>query len=92
LNDLAPIILRHHERYDGKGYPGRLKKAKIPLGARILSVTDAYESMVSDRPYRRALSLNKAKEELLNNSGSQFDPKIVDVFVKILDKTKKGKR
>jgi putative nucleotidyltransferase with HDIG domain len=91
LNDLAPIILRHHERYDGKGYPGKLKKEKIPLGARILAITDAYESMVSDRPYRKALSLSKAKEELLSNSGKQFDPKIVNVFVKMLDRQRRRK-
>lgn len=89
LNDLAPIILRHHERYDGKGYPGRLKKDKIPLGARILAVTDAYESMVSDRPYRKALSFNKARRELLENAGTQFDPKIVNLFVKMLDRKRR---
>jgi putative nucleotidyltransferase with HDIG domain len=89
LNDLAPIILRHHERYDGKGYPGKLKKEKIPLGARILCIADSYESMVTDRPYRKAMSLEKARRELLSCSGSQFDPKIVDVFLKVIDKRKK---
>ncbi|MFH1854311.1 MAG: HD domain-containing phosphohydrolase [Candidatus Omnitrophota bacterium] len=92
LNDLAPIIMRHHERYDGKGYPGRLKKNKIPIGARILSVADAYESMVSDRPYRKALSLKKAEEELLKNSGTQFDPKIVRVFVKMLNRERRREK
>lgn len=91
LNDLAPLILRHHERYDGKGYPGKLKKEKIPLGARILSIADAYESMVTDRPYRKALSLAKARQELLKNAGTQFDPKIVKIFLKALEK-KKGKQ
>ncbi len=89
LNDLAPLILRHHERYDGRGYPGRLKKEKIPLGARILSVVDAYESMVSNRPYRRALSIKKAKQELSKYAGTQFDPKIVKVFLKMLNKRKR---
>ncbi len=88
LNNLAPIILHHHERYDGKGYPSRLKKEKIPLGARILSVVDAYESMVSDRPYRKALSHTKIRQELLENAGTQFDPAIVTIFLKILDKKK----
>ncbi|MFC1623804.1 HD domain-containing phosphohydrolase [Candidatus Omnitrophota bacterium] len=92
LSDLAPIILRHHERYDGKGYPGRLRKEGIPLGARILSVTDAYESMVSDRPYRKALSSKKARQELLKASGSQFDPKIVKVFLKVLAKKKRRQK
>lgn len=89
LSNLAPIILHHHERYDGKGYPTKIKVEKIPLGARILSVADAYESMVSDRPYRKALSLKKARQELKELSGAQFDPKIVKVFLKILDETKK---
>jgi len=89
LSDLAPIILHHHERYDGKGYPAKIKVEKIPMGARILSIADAYESMVSDRPYRKALSFNKARQELLELSGVQFDPKIVKVFLKVLDKKKK---
>ena len=86
LSDLAPIILRHHERYDGKGYPGKLKRKKIPLGARILSVVDAYESMVSDRPYRKGLSFRKARQELLKGAGTQFAPAIVKMFLKVLDK------
>lgn len=89
LNDLAPIILHHHERYDGKGYPGKLRKEKIPLSARMLSVADAYESMVSDRPYRKALSLKKARQELIKGKGTQFDPKIVMIFLRALDKRKK---
>ena len=89
LKDLAPIILRHHERYDGKGYPGKLKREKIPLEARILAITDAYECMVSDRPYRKALSLQKAKQELLKNSGTQFDPQIVKAFLRVIGKNKK---
>lgn len=88
LDDLAPIILHHHERYDGKGYPSRLRKEKIPLGARILSVVDAYESMVSDRPYRKALSFKKIRQELLEGAGTQFDPVIVKIFLKIITKKK----
>jgi len=88
LDDLAPIILHHHERYDGKGYPSKLKKEKIPLGARILSVVDAYESMVSDRPYRKALSYKKIRQELLEGAGTQFDPNIVKIFFKVLGKKK----
>jgi len=89
LDNLAPIILHHHERYDGKGYPSKLKGEKIPLCARILSVVDSYESMASDRPYRRALSFKKIKEELMKGSGTQFDPKIVKVFLKILSRKKR---
>ena len=88
LDDLAPIILHHHERYDGKGYPSKLKKEKIPLGARILSVVDAYESMVSDRPYRKALSSKKIRQELSEGASTQFDPNIVKIFLKILGKKK----
>ena len=88
LDDLAPIILHHHERYDGKGYPSKLKREKIPIGARILSVVDAYESMTSDRPYRKALSSKKIRQELLEGAGTQFDPKIVNLFLKSLDNKK----
>ncbi|MFH1783083.1 MAG: HD domain-containing phosphohydrolase [Candidatus Omnitrophota bacterium] len=91
LSDLSPIILRHHERYDGKGYPGGLKKKSIPLGARILAVADSFESMVSDRPYRKSMSIQKAKRELLSLSGKQYDPKIVKIFLKLLSKKKRKK-
>lgn len=89
LSSLAPIILHHHEWYNGKGYPGKLRQKKIPLGARILSVADAYESMVSDRPYRKAMSFKKAREELLKGAGTQFDPKVVKIFLRMLKKKKK---
>jgi len=92
LSELAPLILRHHERYDGRGYPGRLKKTQIPLGARILSVADAYESMVSDRPYRKGMSSAKATREIIRCSGKQFDPKIVKIFLSTLRKKKKRRR
>ncbi len=92
LRELAPLILRHHERYDGTGYPGKLRKEAIPLGARILSVADAYESMVSDRSYRKALSLKKARQELLKGSGTQFDPKIVKMFLKMLDRKRRRRK
>jgi len=92
LDDFAPIILYHHERYDGKGYPSKLKKESIPLGARILSVVDAYEAMVSDRPYRKALSFKKIRQELLEGAGTQFDPDIVKIFLEILDKKKRKTR
>jgi len=81
-----PIILHHHERYDGKGYPQGLKGEEIPLAARILSVADAFEAMRSDRPYRRALPLEEARKELLRNSGTQFDPRVVEKFLEILDR------
>jgi len=85
LQGPRPIILHHHERFDGTGYPHGLKGTGIPICARILSVADAFEAMRSDRPYRRALPLQTAVEELERNSGSQFDPEVVSVFLKILD-------
>jgi response regulator RpfG family c-di-GMP phosphodiesterase len=80
-----PLILHHHERYDGKGYPDGLKGEEIPLGARIITVADSYEAMRSDRPYRKALSPEAAREELIRNRGTQFDPQVVDIFLQLLD-------
>lgn len=85
LQEPRPIILHHHERYDGKGYPDGLKGEDIPLCARILSVADAFEAMRSDRPYRRALPLAEAVEELKRNGGTQFDPRVVRVFLTVLE-------
>lgn len=85
LQEPRPIILHHHERYDGNGYPGGLKGEDIPLCARILSVADAFEAMRSDRPYRRALPLEEAVEELRRNAGTQFDPEVVEVFLDVLE-------
>lgn len=78
------IVRHHHERFDGKGYPDNLAREEIPLGARILFVADAYEAMTSDRPYRKALSTEKALGELEKNKGTQFDPRVVDTFAKII--------
>jgi HD-GYP domain-containing protein (c-di-GMP phosphodiesterase class II) len=78
------IILHHHERFDGKGYPEGLAGDEIDLEARILSVADAFEAMMSDRPYRKALPLDRAVRELRNNSGSQFDPVVVEAFLDVL--------
>jgi HD-GYP domain-containing protein (c-di-GMP phosphodiesterase class II) len=86
LQGPRPIILHHHERFDGRGYPGGLKGTDIPLCARILSVADAFEAMRSDRPYRRAMPLNNAVEELKRNAGTQFDPRVVEVFLGILER------
>lgn len=86
LQGPRPIILHHHERYDGRGYPDGLKGEDIPICARILSVADAFEAMRSDRPYRKALPLEEARQELIRNAGTQFDPKVVEVFLAILDR------
>ncbi len=86
LADVADLILKHHERWDGKGYPYGIKNEEIPLEARILAVVDAYDAMTNDRPYRKAMSNAEALDELQRCAGSQFDPHIVETFVKLLEK------
>ncbi|MCK5214954.1 MAG: HD domain-containing protein [Candidatus Omnitrophica bacterium] len=88
LKPVLPIILYHHEQYDGSGYPSGLKKEQIPLGARIMAVVDAFEAMTRGRPYRQQLSIAEAISELMKNSGTQFDPKVVAAF-QALSKRKK---
>jgi len=80
LRDAAEIVLAHQEFYDGTGYPRGLRGDQIPLGARIFSIADALDAMISDRPYRKALPMSHAREEIHRCAGSQFDPKIVEVF------------
>ena len=82
-SEVTDIILYHHERYDGKGYPAGLKGDQIPLLARICSVADAFDAMVSDRPYRVGLSYETVVNELINNRGTHFCPEIVDCFLKL---------
>lgn len=90
FKDIVPIIKYHHEKWDGSGYPEGLSGNEIPRLARILAVADAYVAMTNKRPYRDNLSPDKAKEELLKLSGMQFDPEIVDEFIKILEKDESG--
>jgi len=80
LRRVSELILHHHERLDGTGYPGGLAGEDIPLGARILAVADAFDAITSDRPYRRGASVEQALEEIERNSGRQFDGRIVRVF------------
>ncbi|MDR2067316.1 MAG: HD-GYP domain-containing protein [Endomicrobium sp.] len=84
LSEIALLVLYHQEWYDGSGYPEGLKGEEIPLGARIIAVIDAYDAMTSDRPYRKSLGKDAAIKELINGSGTQFDPKVVNTFVNIL--------
>jgi putative nucleotidyltransferase with HDIG domain len=86
LEKEIPIILHHHERFDGKGYPHGLKGREIPVGARILAVSDAFDAMTSGRGYKDKVSLEKTIGELKRGSGTQFAPDVVEVFVKILEK------
>jgi HD-GYP domain-containing protein (c-di-GMP phosphodiesterase class II) len=81
LKDAAEIVYTHHERYDGSGYPRGLKEETIPLGARIFAVVDAYDAITSYRPYRKAQPHRKAVEEIVRNSGTQFDPEVVRAFL-----------
>jgi putative nucleotidyltransferase with HDIG domain len=83
---VTSIISSHHERYDGNGYARGLQGEDIPLGARILAVADAFEAMTAERPYRSALSFEKAVAELKKGAGTQFDPKVVNTFLKVLKK------
>lgn len=84
LKPVIPIIMHHHEKYDGTGYPSRLKKGQIPLGARVMAVADAFEAMIYGRPYRERKDITSAVKEIKAKSGTQFDPKIVDAFLKIV--------
>lgn len=81
LEDSLPMIRHHHERFDGKGYPDGLKEHDIPLGSRIIAVAETFDILISDVPWRNALSTEKALKELQDCAGTQFDPSIVDVFV-----------
>jgi HD-GYP domain-containing protein (c-di-GMP phosphodiesterase class II) len=81
----------HHERWDGKGYPLGLKGEEIPLIARIISVADTYDAMVSTRPYRKGLDPKIAFEEISKNSGTQFDPEVVNAFIQAFKNEKMGK-
>lgn len=95
LRPIAACIKYHHERWDGRGYPSQLKGEEIPVLSRIISIVDAYDAMVNDRCYRRALSPQVAMQEIKDNAGTQFDPQIAEIFLQLLsDKPKlmRGKK
>jgi HD-GYP domain-containing protein (c-di-GMP phosphodiesterase class II) len=87
LEDIASWVLAHHERPDGHGYPAGLSRAEIPPEARILAVADAYEAMVADRCYRMGIGAERAREELENGAGTQFDPLVVEAFLRFLERS-----
>jgi diguanylate cyclase (GGDEF)-like protein len=91
LAPVAELIRQHHERWDGKGYPRGLRGEEIHVLSRILAIADAYDAMTSERPYRPALSREEALEELKRCAGTQFDPHLVEVFVKLLDEKREGR-
>jgi putative two-component system response regulator len=84
--EFTPIIRSHHERWDGQGYPDRLQGEDIPLGARIVSLVDAYDAMIHDRPYRPALPIDVALEEIESLAGAQFDPELARLFTDIVQR------
>lgn len=86
-SEIVEIVKYHHERWDGKGYPDGLSGEQIPLGARICAVIDAFDSMTSNKIYRRSLRLSEAKLELIRHAGSQFDPDVVHAMMKLSEQT-----
>lgn len=84
FKDIIPIVKHHHERFDGRGYPGKLKGDEIPYFARIAAVADSFDAMTSKRSYRDSLPMDVVIEEIIKNSGTQFDPEIAKVFLDIL--------
>ncbi|NJK79616.1 MAG: response regulator [Chloroflexaceae bacterium] len=85
---VAPIILGHHEHWDGSGYPNKLRGEEIPIGARIVSIVDAFDAMTTDRPYRKALSHQEALRRLRARAGRQWDPKLVNMFCTMVEQGK----
>ncbi len=88
LHDIIPLILYHHEWWDGKGYPAGLKGEDIPIGARIIAVADVYQALISSRPYRKAYAHDKALKIIKESSGTHFDPKVVNTFLEVIKKKK----
>jgi HD-GYP domain-containing protein (c-di-GMP phosphodiesterase class II) len=83
LRPALPYVLYHHEQYDGSGYPYGLKGEEIPFEGRLLAVADTFDAIISDRPYRKGASFEKALDELVKFSGRQFDPAVVNAFVSV---------
>ena len=82
FEEVSLMLLHHHERIDGRGYPGKLKGAQIPLGAKIIAVSDSFDALTTNRPYRTARSWGEALEELDRCRGTQFEPDVLDAFLK----------
>ena len=87
FEEISLLLLHHHERLDGRGYPGGLRGEEIPFGARIITVADSFDAMTTNRPYRKAGSPEAAAKELLRCAGTQFDPVVVEAFMPYLNHT-----
>ena len=92
LAHISPIVRHHHEAWDGSGYPDGLRGEDIPFGARILAVCTAYDSMIHSRAYRRRMDVESAVKEIRAGSGTRYDPRVVDAFLRILRKRHRGER
>jgi HD-GYP domain-containing protein (c-di-GMP phosphodiesterase class II) len=80
------LVYHHHERWDGAGYPDRLKGDAIPLAARLIAVVDAFNAMTTNRPYRKGFSMAEAVTEIKHCTGTQFDPRVVEIFLRLLER------
>jgi HD-GYP domain-containing protein (c-di-GMP phosphodiesterase class II) len=89
---IAAVVRQHHEKYDGTGYPLGLRGADISVGARIFSVVDFYDALSSDRPYRKAMPLDKVVEKMRQDSGRHFDPAVLDAFLSIPEEALRAMR
>ena len=86
VDEILPMIQSHHERWDGQGYPHKLSGESIPIGARIIVIVDAYFALISDRPYRLAYTKKEALEILMAGANTQWDGRLVEIFVQILQR------
>ena len=84
VSKILPLILNHHERYDGKGYNGMIGRS-VPVGARVIAVADVYDALTTDRPYRKALTPHVGLQEIKAGRGSHFDPEVVDAFIVVFN-------
>jgi len=85
LKDIVPLVLYHHEHFDGNGYPDHMQSNFIPMSARIIGLAEAWDTMISEQPYRNALPLDRALAELKRGAGQQFDPELVTVFTGLIE-------
>jgi len=90
LTQVADLILKHHEKWDGTGYPLEISGEEIPIECRILAVADAFDAMTNDRPYSKAISPDEALHEIERCTGTQFDPKIVSLFLEVIKEERGG--